>query len=572
MKVNFKNSLINDMPLEYYGKLKQNKAEINTNKDYNKERPAQAISFSGSASSVGEKFVENKYINGLADYVKKNEAGFVAILVLILSGIIKPFLVLNSKGSDEKDKQLIATKNFIQAFIGFFLSKTIAGGVVNKAVRKIQDDLSLISIDKEGKLIYETAESENAKEIAKNLLIKENSGIKDRLKIAKRSVDEISGFKKVSEFIKSFRKKVDYKPSQEDIAKKATDVIKDFASKRKQIFEQNPEFVKKIISHALPDIKRSGSKTTFYEAYESFWKNSTGWITAILKAKITSAILPTVTAFLFANRAIKNLKDKKYDEILNSPLLNNNQFKKENEKFKLALNKTTKPLSFKGNLINSASDTLAKSVEKISMTKTGENFVTKLAKFKKPSPRMADLESFIITGYWLQNTARSKKIEPDQKLGLNIQTALVTAVAFVSSLFIDWMLDKPMQKVKGIYKDKLSEYINDVKQEVQNGTLKNTQKDIEDALKARCINLAGKSDIAKTISRIDMNDTAAIGKQIERLTEGYDKKVGKLKSLAIFTLIVRFLIPILMVPIGGKIKNQIKKWQEQNKEKDVKKA
>ena len=61
MKVKFKNSLINNnMPHEHVDKLKQNEAEINTKQNYNTHRPAQAISFSGSAVSLGQKFVQIK--------------------------------------------------------------------------------------------------------------------------------------------------------------------------------------------------------------------------------------------------------------------------------------------------------------------------------------------------------------------------------------------------------------------------------------------------------------------------------------------------------------------------------
>ena len=563
MKVDFKNSLLNNMPLEHRGKLKQNKAEIDAEQNYNKERPAKAISFSGSAISLGQKFVESKAINTLADYVKKNEAGFIAFLVLILSGIIKPIMVLNSKGSDEKDKQLIATKNLIQAFIGFIMGKTIGGGIVNKAVGKIQDNIKLISVDEHGNLSYAKSTDHNVQDIAKKLVINEHTTIKDRFKNAKAQASDKSGLEKAITFIKTFATKPTYKPTAQEITDKADKVVKEFAAKHKKIFEANPDFIKKVASKALPEIRRKGSTTTLYEAFESFWKNSTGWITAILKAKVTSVLLPTVTAFLFANRAIKALKENNKDS---SPLLNNNEFKKENEKYKVALSKTSTPINFTGKFTQAISDALAVGVEKLSMTKFGENAVTTLARFKKPSPRMADLESFIITTYWLQNTARSKKIEPDQKLGLNIQTALVTAVAFISSLTADKLLDKPMRNVKEIFRNTLTKNVNTVKEEVNNGTIKHTREAIEEATKIACKKLAGSDEIAKQISRIDINNDTALKQAINDLTNSYDKKVGKLKSLATFTLIVRFLVPILMVPVGGKLKNKIKEWQKKNEE------
>ena len=65
--------------------------------------------------------------------------------------------------------------------------------------------------------------------------------------------------------------------------------------------------------------------------------------------------------------------------------------------------------------------------------------------------------SFAITGYWLQNTARSKKIEPSQKLGLNVHTALVTIVSSTAALIIDSALDGVIDKSKDNYKERLIE-------------------------------------------------------------------------------------------------------------------
>ena len=50
---------------------------------------------------------------------------------------------------------------------------------------------------------------------------------------------------------------------------------------------------------------------------------------------------------------------------------------------------------------------------------------------------MGDLESGLITTYWVVNTHNSKKIDPDQKLGLNVHTILVTLVSSTVAFIVD---------------------------------------------------------------------------------------------------------------------------------------
>lgn len=575
MKVNFKNSLINNNAhdVRLY-KPKQIEADINTKQDYSIKRPAQAISFGGSAVSLGQKFVQNKAVNKLTDFVADNEAAFTAIYSLFLAGIIKPVLVLKSKGSDEKDKQIIATKNFLQAFIGSFINLTIGGGIIKKAVDTIKNDLKLINVEKvNGKTIIKTVseDSEHAKEVAKSILIRENTGLKSKFQQGIKEFNNRNGVNKAFGFIKSLFKKSDFIPNDEMIKNKAKQVVEEFSKGNKKIFEKNTAFVEKIISEALPELKRNGSTTTLYEAFESFWKNSTGWITAIMKAKVSSLLLPGVMAFLFTKNAMERYSKKNKNNSLEiySPLLNSQSFKKQNEKYKLALSKTTNNISFKGSLTDGISKSLAKGVEYISMTKTGEKAVNKLAYFKKPSARMADLESILLTVYWLQNTSRSKKIDPDQKLGLNIQTALVTVVSSIMAAVIDKIFDKPMEKIETSFTNVLSANIEKLKEEIKNGK---EITNLQETIKESCSNLAGAGTIAKKLASTGLTDDGKIQEVIRDLTKNYGKKIGKLKSLTIFTLVVRLIVPVMMVPIGGKLKNKIKEYQAKKENQKTSKA
>lgn len=554
--------------------------QANTLQKYN--RPAQAISFGGSAGlSKGIKKAFNKTV----EFVNDNEAAYNAIYSLIVAGMLKPLFVLNMPGSEEKDKQIVATKNFLQAFLGSFLSITIGGGFIKKAIDVVKTNLDLFNVTKNDKIEVINAQSTQALEIAKKALKKEGK-----------------------------------KPTIDEIVDRSDVIIKNFKDNHLKAFEQNPTFLREM-KEGL------GNKTTYKDAFETLWKNSTGALTAIAKAKISSLLLPGVMAFLFAK---KNLEKANAQKAKENTLLNNSTFKQEQEQFQKMLNKNSN-VAFKGNILTSAIDGTAVLIEKAGMSKTGEKLAKALSHAKKPSARMSDIESFAITAYWLQNTARSKKIEPSQKLGLNVHSALVTVVSSAAAFIIDWALDGVIEKSEKSYKEKLESIAQNIKSnpkfvigETLDTTLKNTPDAIKMGIKDKVVallnakqtkeGLAEITDIeietivkelkaTKTFKDFDLSEdlikkaieslkksepirkeiamqaqdligskdiaknlSLAIGNQdelknaIKGLTKTYGKKLSKFKSLTIFTLVVRFLVPVLMVPFSGKLKKKIVEW------------
>ena len=288
-------------------------------------------------------------------------------------------------------------------------------------------------------------------------------------------------------------------------------------------------------------------------------------------------------------------------------------------------------ISFKGNILSSAIDGTATIIEKAGMSSFGEAATKTVSRFKKPSARMADLESIIITGYWVQNTLRSRKIEPSQKLGLNVHSILVTIVSSTAAFIIDWALDGLIDKSKENYSKKLKEIVNQIEnknsyrgigsiignssdavkmaiedevvhlldskitpeglKEITDGEITNIlnklknmrtlegfnldKKTLNDVIVALgnteparkeilelSKNMIGSSDIAKQLSRVIGDNEDSINNVIKSLTKQYGKKLSKFKSLTIFTLVVRFLVPVLMVPFSGKLKKKIVEWQE----------
>lgn len=585
---------INNTPMRKHGLTLEQKRKTNIARE-NKElnRPVQAISFGGSAG------LAKKALNKTIEFVNDNEAAYNAIYSLIIAGILKPFVVLNMPGSEDKDKQIVATKNFLQAFIGCFLGYTVGGKFIKKAIDVVKTNFDLIKINKETDTIGTIkAESTKALEIAKEALIKEGK--------KNPTIDEIIAKSKV--------------------------LVSNFEKNHLKAFQKNPEFTK-LLKNGVENAK---SGTSYMEGFNSLWKNSTGTITAIGKAKISSLLLPSVMAFLFAKKNLeREMQEKAKSEALNSKL------NTQKDEFKKMMNKGNANVSFKGSPVDSAIDCTASLIEHAGMSKIGENLTKALSYTKKPSARMADLESLGITCYWLQNTARSKKIEPSQKLGLNVHSALVTAVSSTAAFIIDWALDGLIDKSKDNYKNKLEKIAKNIKTnpsleigETLDATLKDTPdliklgikdkvialldtkqakeglvqitddeiKAIVDELSAmesfkgftldesiikkaidslkksepirkevleQATDLIGAKNIAKEISRT-IGDEEALAKSIAKLTKDYGKKLSKFKSLTIFTLVVRFLVPVLMVPFSGKLKKKIIEWTDgkPNKQKN----
>jgi len=550
---------------------------------YDLNRPAQAISFGGSKNLV-EKFVTSKAINKTIEVVADNEALYSAILSLLVAGVIKPRLVLAMPGSEDKDKQIVATKNFLQAFIGSFLNITVGANLVKKSIDVVKNDLKLVEIDKKTKKLKPVAvDSENAIEIARESLKKQQASNFIRLKKAFLRAQSSEG-NKIKAFLTSMGDKGRVIPSQAEVKRYAKVLVEDFANNRFKIFQKNEDYIKSLLS------KEALNCGTLKDAFESFWKNSTGAMTAIGKAKISSLLLPGVMAFLFAKKNLEAEKEKHKNDKVYSTLVNTSAFKKDQQNYQAFLNtpKVRQP-AFTGNAISA----FAKGIETIAVTKPAQKAVELLSHSKKPSARMADLESALITAYWINNTTHSKKIEPDQKLGLNIHTGLVTVVSSACAFAIDWLFDGIIKKCTDTYKELAIKTVGDiVSGKPTEGIYSN--KKLAEALSKQGKESLGKFlDIKSTISSkelqkkylISQSAKVQLGKQIEELQENldykncmkvidsfagkYSKYLSKLKSLTIFTIVVRLAVPVLMVPFSGRLKKFVKEAQANFSKKKV---
>jgi len=91
----------------------------------------------------------------------------------------------------------------------------------------------------------------------------------------------------------------------------------------------------------------------------------------------------------------------------------------------------------------------------------------------------------------------------------------------------------------------------------------------EKVIKESCQNMLNSKAIAKKLAETDLKNAQDA---IDALVGSYGKILSKFKSMTIFTLVVRFLVPIAMVKPGAKIKKKIMHWQQQRQAQKTQKA
>ncbi len=198
-----------------------------------------------------------------------------------------------------------------------------------------------------------------------------------------------------------------------------------------------------------------------------------------------------------------------------TPLQPNNLNYKNTQSFK-GFNTSKLAKAFtdsKGNA--SLTEGLAHALGKFSNTKLADKMVRSMEHLgKHPYARIGDFASLVLTLFNLQDIAKSKKIEKERKPSLMLNTALVTGVSSTAAFLIDAATDPIVDK----------------------------------------INLAYKNLIRNSDGTYDLEKVAK-----------YQRSLNKLKSLSIFSLVVRFAVPVLIVPVTGMILERSKKKKEQQK-------
>lgn len=192
-----------------------------------------------------------------------------------------------------------------------------------------------------------------------------------------------------------------------------------------------------------------------------------------------------------------------------------------------------------GPIYDKITDGIASIIGTAANTGVSKKLVNTLNKFKKPSARMADLASFAITFFYVNNTRKSKKIEEERKMPLMVNNIAVTVVSSTMAALIDKFSDVALDRVKGaLYNQKGTQALENTVNAIKNNA------NLAQEFKGHSVEELGK-------------DILSSQEFIKNIRE-YSKRFEKTKSLTIFAITVRFLVTVLMVPVVGKLVKMIK--------------
>ncbi len=201
----------------------------------------------------------------------------------------------------------------------------------------------------------------------------------------------------------------------------------------------------------------------------------------------------------------------KINSLMNNQIQNINSNNKENTSFKGVEKKVTEADKF-----------IAQQVAKLSQTRGSQKLVDVTRKLKSAPARWCDLESVAVTLFYMWNTWKSEKIDEERKVPSMIQNGAVTIASSAAAAMVDSLCDPIVDKI--------------------------------------------------VLKYIDLyNKNPDFIKQIEgKKPKDFYGAIKKLKSNTVFTAVVRFIIPVLMVPVVGKIVEKLnekkKEQQEESKE------
>ena len=203
--------------------------------------------------------------------------------------------------------------------------------------------------------------------------------------------------------------------------------------------------------------------------------------------------------------------------------------------------KFTKNPSFKGaNTV--ATEGLAKGISKIVKTKPYTNFINwfgnKFGKNDAFFPHVIATESLWLSGFYMYNTGKSKKIEKDQKLAMILNQG-ITAVLCAFGAY----------KLDGVIKKKLSNYRD---------TTYSRMHPVEVDLKKRYEALVEKyKNNPKQLERIEKS---AFTENARKAVKKLDARFFGLRMfgpIVIFTTIYRFVGPVFVTPLANWLSEKI---------------
>lgn len=113
--------------------------------------------------------------------------------------------------------------------------------------------------------------------------------------------------------------------------------------------------------------------------------------------------------------------------------------------------KNNKNVAFKG-AGSAVTEGIAKGVGKIADTKGFRKFIEWFKEKNQWFPHLIAAESLWLSGFYMQQTAKSKKIEKDQKLPMILNQGITAVLCTIGAYKLDGVINKKLDKYKDVYK------------------------------------------------------------------------------------------------------------------------
>lgn len=294
------------------------------------------------------------------------------------------------------------------------------------------------------------------------------------------------------------------------------------------------------------------------------------------------------------------------------------------QKFNTSTPKKNKNVSFTGasSIVQDFTNKVICNKHTVNAIKGYERFVLEKGPIAKIISKLADsprgfshlmvAESMFLTGFYMLNTAKNKKIKKEQKFPLMLNDFLVTALATVLNYTLDSTVDESIKKIGNRVKTtQRKNIVADIFKGLElPDILKGREDFISKEVAAESIKFAlgtDKSaittakngiihDIAhklkpyaedpdlyvktgtKDFNIIESFINSIDGEKIKKAANSIEysdkivKGIGLCKTMIIFTLIYRFLGPVVMTPLANKISTKVQNRNKNKKETESKQS
>lgn len=178
-------------------------------------------------------------------------------------------------------------------------------------------------------------------------------------------------------------------------------------------------------------------------------------------------------------------------------------------------NKTAPSQSFKGGVPQPVVNGLSGFYEKVASTNGFQKFIKGFSHSDKSFTHIMVAESVLLSGFYMINTLRNKKIKKEQKPQMLINDTLTLGVSSAGAYLLDDKVNKVVSNISENFIKKHPDFYG--------------------------------NDIAKV--------------------DAFKSGMGKLKTIVVFGLIYRYLGPVIITPIANKLSSKLFNKKQENVDK-----